>query len=804
MNKIKKTLVIIVFLQLLVLTGAFSQENNSAQKQFQIAEGAFFDGFYPAAATLFEKLIQDFPQSPFLPKAKLYIAKCHYYRRNYTESLSRLKQLQEKNYKEIKDGIDYWLARIFFQKNDFPNSLLHLKPITENLKSEYYFKAKYLQALTYLKTTETQKALSNFKDLVSEPSGLEIKDNACQNLLKIYKEQGNFPEVIAVAKEYLQSTPESKAKDQIYFYIAGSYREKNQPEKAISYYNLSLAETKNPDLRDLIYQGLGLAYLDQGKNALAKRTIDRITNNQLRVFSQGLYYFKNNDYIPALESFSSYISSYPEGQYLAKAYLTKADILYEMGRINDSASLYQRVLEKFPAKKDASIQNMAHYGLAWCYLKKGDFQRAIAEFENTLKYAQAPGLKLSAKIQIADAYQEAEEFQKALDIYNRILNDYPRNYYSDYIQFQLANIFLKQRMLDKAFLAFSNLTQNFPASRLLPEAKYYKAVIYFAQAEYIKTQIKLENLMEKHPTAKIIPEAKYLYAKSYFNQKDYEKALEILKECRTEYRNLPIGQLAYIDTGLAYLNLEEFKKAKNIYTEFLRIYPRSEYRNSVALYLGGIYEKEDNFNQAERHYQSVAKDASDPISQQKAWLSLGHLAWNRKNLEEAEKYFKKGTNTSTYIGLRNKLYLAKIYQAKNQSEAALALYQELIDSETSLTAAALANKAFLLMEKGAYPDAIKAFRKALTEGLSSAEILFSLGVCLERENQPDAALEKYFKLIYSYPDAIEHKTKTYFRIAGIYENQRNLSQARQAYQKIIDLDVEESRIAEKRLERIKN
>jgi tetratricopeptide (TPR) repeat protein len=809
MNKITIIILISFFLNCTLGPFAFAENNSLAREKFQIASGAFSDEFYQASLSLFEKFLKNFPESDLAPKARLYIAKCLYHQQNYSKGLAELEQLKKDHPAELNDQINYWLAKIFFKKKDFTNCLNHLKKIEKDSQSGYYQKAKYLQALTYLELNQTEEAKLKFETIIKESTDQNLVDTSYQNLLQIYSKEDDFYKIDSSTKEYLKNNPQTKIKDRIYLYLANAYYKKNHFKEALSYYQQSLATTNNNDLRDLIYRGLGLTYLKQQKLSLAKRTIDKIVEDELRLFLQGLYYFDTNDYIQALETFSIYLDKYPQGKFLAQVYLKKADTLYEMGRINDSLSAYNAILKKFPESNLTNIKNKAHYGLAWSYLKNNNFKKAIAEFRKTLEYSNDRAVKISSRIQIADTYQESNQYQKALDIYNEIIKTYPNTLYADYIQFQIGMVFIKKNELAKAFLAFRNLTANFPNSKLIPEAKYYLAVGYFSQNEYKEAENALNRLIDKHPDSRIIPEAKYLYAKCLFNQKKYQQSLETFSQIIAKYKNLPVSELAYIDTGLAYLNLKEFDKAKNAFNKFLKTYPDSEYVNSVNFYLGGIYEKERNFQEAERYYKMVAKNPKDPLTNQEALLALGHLAWSRKDLDKAEEYFKEAMAQPTSFGLKSKLYLAKIYQQKQKNKIALELYQELIDSQTEIAKVALLDKAFLLKETKKYQEAINTFKQALKKGLDSAKIRFALGICLEKMKLNQEAIQQYFKLIYTYPEPgqdsqqVNYKVKAYFRIAKIYENQNNLDLARKIYRKIIDLEIKESKIAKIRLEKLK-
>ncbi|MCF7872712.1 MAG: tetratricopeptide repeat protein [Candidatus Omnitrophica bacterium] len=808
MKKLVKIIFIFFLLISMPSSFVFSKDSSSAQEKFQIASGAFSDKFYQASLSLFRNFIKDFSQSPLAPKAKLYIAKCLYYQQKYSESLEELEKLKKQEIPELKNHIYYWLAKIFFEKKDFSSCLNQLENITKNNQTNLYQQAKYLQALSYLETEQLKKAELNLENIIKEASQQDLIDLSYQNLLQIYSKETNFHKIISSVKEYLKNNPQTKIKDRIYLYLADAYRKRNNFKEAIDSYKKSLAHANSNNLRDLTYRGLGLTYIEQKEAVLAKRTIDKIVEDQLRLFLQGLYYFSINDQIQALETFSIYLDKYPEGKFLAQSYLKKGDILYEMGRINDSLSTYSTVLKKFSEPKYSQIRNKAHYGLAWCYLKNNDYKKAIEEFKKTLEYSDDPAVKVSSQIQIADAYQESDQHQKALDIYNQLIEDYPNTLYADYLQFQIGIVFIKEKMLNKASLAFRNLTTSFPNSKLIPEAKYYLAVGYFSQDKYKEAEKILNELIDKYPDSKIIPEAEYLYAKCLFNQEKYSHALEIFQQIIKKYKNQSFLELAYIDTGLAYLNLEEFDKAKKVFQNFLKTYPNSEHATTVNFYLGGIYETENNLKEAEKYYKKIAQNSQTSLAGQEALLALGHLAWSQQNLDKAEQYFKEGSMQQTSFGLKSKLYLAKIYQQQQKNEEALAVYQQLVDSQKKIAEIALIDKAFLLKDMKNYQKAIDAFKHALEKGVDSAKIRFALGFCFEKKGLSQEAIEQYFKLIYTYPeltnndDETNYKVKAYFRIAKIYEDQNNIEQAKEVYRKIIDLEIKESKIAKIRLKEL--
>ncbi len=806
MRQVSKVLILTLFLFVSVV-GAFAQQE--AEQRFNVAANAFSDGFYDASLSLFKKFKEEFPESLLIDKANLYIAKCYYQKQDYRPALKILVDLESSKTKDIVDEAYYLTAIIHFKGKNFAKALSYAKKIMKDQPdSEFIWEVHYLKAGIDLESGRLEQAREGFKKIIDNSQSPELINNSYSKLLKLYFQDKKYSQIISLCTDYERKFPKGELKAEVQFYLGESYYAQGNWARALRSYLHAKDSSQTSDIRDLIYQGIGFTYIEIGERNEAKVNIDKIADKQLRLFSQGIYYFKTTDYIQALETFNIFIRDYDQSPLLPEAYLNKADILYEMGRINDSIYVYQYILGNFTEPDHIDTVNKAHYGLAWCYLKGGKFKNAIEEFESTLEYADNPVVKVSSQIQIADAYQETAKYEEALSIYNEILESQPSTVYADYIQFQIGMIFLKKKDLEKSFLALRTLENNFPSSRLIPQVKYYLAVGYFSQDNYVQAKSLLESFIEKFPQDDLIAKVHYLYGKCFFNEGDYEQALTIFKRMIGRFKNSDIEELVYIDMGNAYLNLKLYSNAKKTWNDFLKRYPDSQYSATVLLYLAGLYEKEKKYFEAQKYYQQVLSDYKGSVFSQEALLSLGHLYWSKGDLLKAQECFEGLVGKDSSFALKAKLYLAKILKQQNKSEKALELYNQLIKLESPVSKIALVDKAFLLKEMKNYKDAISNFKKAIAVGIDTAELRFSLGLCLEKTGRDQEAVEELLKVIYAFSEDKRgstsdtdknYKIKSYFRIARIYEKIGNIEAAKKTYKKIIDLGVEEAKIASVRL-----
>jgi tetratricopeptide (TPR) repeat protein len=795
-----------IFITGLCLILSFSQAAFSLsdeEEKFYVANKAFLDGFYKAALTLFDRFIDQFPESKKVYDAGLFIAKCHYFREEYLlaeDALSNI--IKEKEAANLWGQAYYWLGEIHFKAKNFKDSLKCANQVIDNYSdSEYRWWTYYLAANNYVQLGNQDEIENIFKKIIAESNTEELIDNSYGRLIHLYFQKKNYPQLFSLGQNYLKDYPKGNLSAKIYYYLGESSYAHKKFDEAIDYYQRALKINKEGSLGDLIYQGLGFSYLGQNNEGQAKKYVDKIEGKELSFFSKGVYHFKIKNYSQALEKFNDFLAKFRESKYFVTVYLNKADTLYEMGRVNDALSAYRYILNNFRGSEYGEVFDKALYGIAWCYLKTGEFKKAIEEFENTLKWTDNPIVKISSQIQIADAYQEAENYEQALDIYNTILKNNPNSIYTDYIQFQIGIVFLKTERLDEALLVLRNLKDNFPSSRLIPQAQYYLAVGYFSKQIYGESRALLSDFIERFPQNELVSKAYYLYGKCFFNEEEYSRALECFEKAIGQFKDNEIEELVYIDMGNAYLNLSLYDRAKWVWEDFFTKFPHSQYGGSISLFLGGLYEKEDDFTGAEKYYKKVLTDFSQSSYVAEAMLSLGHLYWQKGDLDKAGEYFEKLSSDDSPFSQKAKLYLAKVYTQRGENNQAIGVYDELIKSDLDISKGAILEKAFLLKEMKDYSAAIISFEDALGVGMDSARVRFSLAMCLEKINKNEEAIDQYFKVIYAFKDS-DYRVKSYFRIGRLYEKASNNDAAKEIYEKIAGFDVKEAKIAKAKLKKL--
>jgi tetratricopeptide (TPR) repeat protein len=797
-----KLLFSLISFSFIFLGPVFSQTQD--EEAFYVAEKAFHDGFYQASQTLFEKFVRDFPYSKKLCKAKLYIAKSLYFQKKYPQAQEVLKELEDrKEADEYADQIYYWLGQVYFEGKNYSQALDYAYKVINGYKSSsLYWWSEYLAGECYFKLTQYDSSEKIFQRIIKECKEDKLVKDSIVQLLNLYYVQENYSALILLVDTYFSRFLKENDKAKLLFYKGEGLFGRGQIDKAIKVFNQGLKLAKARQLEDFLYYRIGECWLNKDHQKRAKEYFDKIESRELKQFSYSSYYLKMKDYNLALEVCDAFLREFPNSKYQAQISLNKADCLYNMGRVRDALYFYQKVLTDFNLPELKNILDKAHYGLAWCYLKLGEFKKAIEEFQKTLKFTDNLIVRISSQIQIADAYQEKEMYDLALDTYNKILEEYPNNIYSDYIQFQIGMLFLKNNRFDEAKLSFRNLEQSFASSKLIPEAKYYLAASYFSEGNYQSAKDILESFLEDFPKHPYRDRVSYLYGKCFFNEGKYDKALKIFDKLDRESKDREIKELVLLDKAYAHLNLSDYQKAKATFKEFITRFPQSEYKPSVLLNLGALYERDAELARAQNYYNQIIKNYPNSPIYFEAMLAKAHLLWEEDKLADAETYLRQLTESKIErVTYKAKIYLGEILAQQGRTQEALNLYDSLIKLRKPISGIAMIKKASLLKELKDYKRAVVLFKEAQKFDLDEPGIYLSLGYCLEKLGKDSDALGEYFKIIYLFDD-LQYKVKAYFRIARVYEKRNQLNEAKDIYREIIKLDVEEAKVAQEKLNQI--
>ncbi len=212
----------------------------------------------------------------------------------------------------------------------------------------------------------------------------------------------------------------------------------------------------------------------------------------------------------------------------------------------------------------------------------------------------------------------------AIEIYQRILNVYPKFTERDKVHFYLAHEFKELGRIDEMLNEYAQIIQDHPKSKFAPEALLLTGDHYFGLADTAKSRSYYERVLayEGHSAAII---ARYKLAWVHINLKDFKTAVNLFIDSITDantqqeidvdtYDGLDIRQESLID--LAFVYPDHFKKEKaNHAIELFRelSWSRTAYLN-VLEKVGSRLRVRKQWPRALEVYRELIKLENDPAA----------------------------------------------------------------------------------------------------------------------------------------------------------------------------------------------
>ncbi len=194
---------------------------------------------------------------------------------------------------------------------------------------------------------------------------------------------------------------------------------------------------------------------------------------------------------------------------------------------------------------------------------EGDYAGAREVLEDirardaTRKYATL------ATVRIADTYYEDKEYEEAAAEYESFLSVHPYHKYSSYAQYKLAmSYFSRIKTVDvsyswakKALDEFEKLRRNYPRNpymditenrimscrKVLAEYELYVGKFYLKKGSYDSAALRFDGLIHDYPDSGREPDALFYLARAYEGAGEKEKAVKVLNHLIEKFPNMEIS-----------------------------------------------------------------------------------------------------------------------------------------------------------------------------------------------------------------------------------------------------------------------
>ncbi|MDD5421985.1 MAG: tetratricopeptide repeat protein, partial [Candidatus Omnitrophica bacterium] len=447
----------------------------------------------------------------------------------------------------------------------------------------------------------------------------------------------------------------------------------------------------------------------------------------------------------------------------------KAKNLSREGRYAEAERLTAEGVEKF--KKSGFIDEL-HFELGWALSMQGKHDDAVGNFLWIEKQSKDMNLSSRAMCRIGDIYFDRKEYKASAECYDTVLNKYPDSFIADYAQYQLGNIFFATGKYDQSILAYQSVLVNFPNTNLREKVLFQLGAAYFERSDFEHATQEFKRLIKEFPAAASRLKAELYLANSLYNTENYEEALSMFRELESKSGEDDIRIQASYQSGWCYYNMGREKEALEKFAVFVKAYPGSPLAVDARLWFAEYYNSKNDYGKAKDYLLSILKDFPSSAMAEEALYQLALLLYEEGKADEAIARFDELASRSGNTELVNTVYrkVANIKKDRKEFDSAIFYFSKVLGADNNE---------------------------------SNAQLQYEIAECYENKGEFAAAAEEYLKVPYLYSKGVFWSIRSQLKCAQVFERLGKPDEAARLYEKLADMDVEESVFAKKRLEWLK-
>ena len=327
-----------------------------------------------------------------------------------------------------------------------------------------------------------------------------------------------------------------------------------------------------------------------------------------------------------------------------------AQILFSTGRTADAEKVLASLLERAPDQRTLNYT----YAQVLTKLGRGDESRQFLERAVQVDPTFGPAI-----LQLIDIYQKENEWQKAADVMQPLINDDPMNLD---LQRQQAFFYLRGGMPEKARAAFKSLVEADPKDT---RSQFYLAEALNDLEQYAEADKIYRGLLEKTPGD---PDVLASYGLSQIGQRRLDEAAKTFN-LLLGVADLPDNLQVLAKTQLAYIDLQKGNYAAALDDAGpILVFRDKPNAQAINIALDAL-KKQKRYSDAIQMLQPlVDKFAADPfVNARYVEMLIRAGATDRA---------KMAASTQAKFGIRNTIATAEAYIQTEQYEPAFALLRE--------------------------------------------------------------------------------------------------------------------------------
>jgi len=615
----------------------------------------------------------------------------------------------------------------------------------------------YLEAQAALAQQRDEEALRLFDDFHRRYPGHPRAADAQLSLAQYLIDEGNT----AAARRQLSSlanNPTSPAQGARALYLLGrTEREQGDLEQALAYFDRVRSEYPNSPVAPAAFYALGA------------------TQVRLERYDQ------------AAQSFEQLGETFPSSPYARNLGTALGEVYYRLERYDEAATELEAQLTELECTQRAR----AHFLLAEAYNQMRAGEDAVVHYRRVIDQHTGTPYVGPAKYGLAWHYLRGGEYQQAADGFSRVRSEHSGRLADEALYYEAVSR-AQIGETDRAIELYRTAAQQAASSRLASEALYESGLLRYQTERFGAAAASFRALVRDYPTDPRVGDAYYWLGNSYLANEELDRALTAYNQA-ADRDAAPDSLLEEVQfqKGWAQYQDERFGEAASSFLSLSESSPNSE-RGRDALFWGAdSYFQLENFGRAQTLFRRYLDEHPEGDHVAGAQYALAWTHFKQRRYQAAARLFRAfldgdGAGTSSIPYRQDaRLRLADSYYALNRYEDAVEVYRR-IEGDGSDYALYQAGEALNYAERP--EEALRSLRRLVDRFPDSPwrpDALYRIANVHFQEQNYEEAESTYRELLEAYPNH-ELAAEAKYGIGDSRYNAGEMEAAVSAYRRVVE------------------
>lgn len=757
----------------------------------------------PQAGDMLDRLIEKFPQSRLIRRAKLERGLVSLDEEKFDAAAAQFESLAGEG-GELSDEAAYWLGKCHFRRGRFADAAKVLGDAAKRFpKSRLAAECQYDQAVSVVRANEAEGAAALLKDFCSRYADHRLMADAMHLHALVEHQAKRFAESSALCQAFLSKFADHALLSEVMFLHGENEFLSERYTESVSRFREFLTKfTSDPKAVTAGYRiAIALYALeryDEAQPLLSKLAPLAAREEAYRpaLLALGDIHLRRSEWKIAEQHLAAYLGGGSEFASADDALLKLAVCRQRQDRAAEALADYEKLIERFPASAHRT-QAKFEKGQLLLVLEKHDLARAAfeevaAEGTNTPFAAHAlnhlanlamrgnqfdKAADLFAKASAggagdadamlgqAHALMSGKEFSQAEQALRSFVEREPSHTRCGEARAQLAIAIARQDRCGDALPAIEVARSAIGLDPALQSSLGYEKAWCLRLLDRVDEAIAAYRALTTEASGDIRLHAYLELGELEFNGKNFDAACEALTQLRgllsseadSEVKRGLREQAAY-RLGLCEFERGKFEEAAKTLDEFASTFPESAQLPAAVFYTGESHFRLNRHEKAATALSRMTKDFAGHALSETAMLRLGESLgvlqrWTMSE-ETYREYLKRfGEKTLWY---QASFGVGMACENQKKYEDAIGAYRNVVDRHSGSTAArAQFQIGECLFAQGKHEEAVRELLKvdilyAYPEW--SAAALYEAGRCFEKLGKPAEAQAHFGQVAEKYKD----------------------------------------------------